>query len=78
MDIVAMVAIVVAVVQVLKQVVRIDPNIIALVVSVLVVAYKALETNTPFTFALIVVLVQVVIGAVGSFKVAKQILSPAK
>ncbi len=78
MDIVALIALVVAITQVVKQVIKIDPNIIAVAVSVLVVAYKAVATGTPFTFALIVILIQVVFGAIGSFKVAKQILSPAK
>lgn len=76
MDIIALIALVVAITQVLKQVIKIDPNIIAVLVSFLVVAYKAVATGTPFTFALIVILVQVVIGAIGSFKVAKQVLSP--
>lgn len=77
MDIVALIAIVISVTQVLKGVIKIDPNIIAGVVSLLVVAYKALETNTPFTAALIVVLVQVFIGAIGSFKVASQLAEKA-
>jgi hypothetical protein len=77
MDIIAMVAIVVAATQVIKQIfTKIDPNIIAVAVSILVVVYKTIETGTPWTFALIVTLVQVIIGAVGSFKVAKQVLSP--
>jgi tetrahydromethanopterin S-methyltransferase subunit E len=76
MDIIALIALVVAITQVVKQVIKIDPNIIAVFVSVLVVAYKAVATGTPFTFALIVILVQVVLGAIGSFKVAKQVLSP--
>jgi tetrahydromethanopterin S-methyltransferase subunit E len=76
MDIVALIALVVAITQVLKQVIKIDPNIIAVAVSILVVAYEAVASGTPFTFALIVILVQVVIGAIGSFKVAKQVFSP--
>ena len=76
MDIVALIALVVAITQVVKQVIKIDPNIIAVAVSVLIVAYRAVATGTPFTFALIVILIQVVIGAIGSFKVAKQVLSP--
>jgi len=76
MDIVAMVAMVVAITQVVKKLIPVDPNIIAVVVSVLVVGYKALESGTAITFGLVVVLVQVVIGAIGSFKVAKQVLSP--
>jgi len=43
MDIVALVALVVTITQVVKQVIRVDPNIIAVVVSVLVVAYKAVR-----------------------------------
>mgnify|MGYP001162007591 FL=1 len=78
MDIVALVALVVTITQVVKQVIRVDPNIIAVVVSVLVVAYKAVESGTPITIGLLVVLVQVIFGAIGSFKVAKQVLSPGK
>ncbi len=76
MDVLALVAMVVAITQVVKQVVKIDPNIIAVVVSVLVVAYKVIETGTPLTLGLVVILGQVIIGAIGAFKVAKQVLTP--
>ena len=77
MDIVAMVALVVAITQVLKGLVpSVSPNIIAVIVSVFVVAYKALETGTPFTVSLIIVLIQVAVAATGSFQVAKQLLRP--
>jgi hypothetical protein len=78
MDILALIALVVAITQVVKTIIPVNPDIIAVVVSVLVVAYKTIETGTPWTIALIVVLFQVIAGAIGSFKVAKQVLSPSK
>jgi hypothetical protein len=78
MDILALIALVVAITQVVKTIIPVNPDIIAVVVSVLVVAYKVIETGTPWTIALIVVLFQVIAGAIGSFKVAKQVLSPSK
>jgi hypothetical protein len=78
MDVLALIALVVAVTQVIKTIIPVNPDIIAVVVSVLVVAYKVIETGTPWTIALIVVLFQVIAGAIGSFKVAKQVLSPSK
>jgi len=78
MDVLALIALVVAITQVVKTIIPVNPDIIAVVVSVLVVAYKVIETGTPWTIALIVVLFQVIAGAIGSFKVAKQVLSPSK
>lgn len=75
MDIVALVALVVAVTQVLKGVIPINANIIAVVLSIGVVAYKALAAGTPFTFALALIFIQVIVGAVGAFKVGQQLLS---
>jgi len=77
MDIVAMVAIVLAATQVVKKVLTtVNPNIIAVVISVLVVLYKTIETGTPWNLSLIVVLIQVIVGSTGSFQVAKQLLRP--
>lgn len=78
MDILGMVALVVAITQVLKLKIGIDPNIIAVIVSIGVVAYKVVETGTPWTVGLVVIWIQVIVGAVGSFKVGKEILSPTK
>ena len=73
MDVVALVALVIAITQVLKKFIPISPDILAIVVSVGVVAFKAVETSTPLTFALIPLLIQVIVGAIGAFKVAVQV-----
>jgi len=73
MEIAVLSALVVAITQVVKQVIKIDPNIIAGIVSVLVVLYKAIETGTAITLALVPILVQVIFFAIGSFKVATQV-----
>ena len=77
MDIVALVAITVAITQVVKGLLTsVSPNIIAGAVTLLVVAYKVVESGTPITIALVVIIVQVYLGAIGSFKVAQQVLAP--
>lgn len=75
MDIAGMIALVIALTQVLKKAVPLNPNIIAVVMSVLVVAYKVIESGAAWTVGLVVVLVQVIIGAIGGFKVGQQLLS---
>jgi hypothetical protein len=77
MDVLVMVGLVVTITQVIKGLITtISPNVIAVVVSVLVLAYKVLETGTPWTLNLVLILVQVIMGAIGSFKVAQQVLKP--
>lgn len=75
MSIEGMVALVIAITQVLKKVVPINANIVAVIVAALVVAYEAIAAGTPFTIALIPILVKVVLGAIGAFKVGQQILA---
>ena len=79
MDIVAMVATVVATTQVVKTILKmVNPNIIAVVVSAGVVAYEAIRLGVGFDLPLLLVFIQVVIGAIGSFKVVRQVLTPTK
>ena len=75
MEIAALVALTIAITQVIKSVLPINANVIAVVVAIGVVAYKAVATGTPFTFALLMIAVQVIVGAIGAFKVGQQLLS---
>lgn len=80
MDVVALVALIVGATQVIKKALEawlkhdLQPvfgTILAIVVSLFVVAFKALQTGTPFNSALLVLWINVVIVAIGGFKVAK-------
>lgn len=76
MEIAALVALTIAITQVIKSVLKmVSPNVIAVVVAIGVVAYKAVATGMPFTFPLLMVAVQVIVGAIGAFKVGQQLLS---
>jgi uncharacterized protein YacL len=83
MDIIALIALTAAATQIIKKglekllghdLAPIAGTILAVLVSIFVVSYKAIETSTPFTFALFMIWVQVAIGATGGFKLAKAFL----
>lgn len=81
METAVLVALVMAIVQVIKKwplVSSIPPIVLTVIVSVLVVAYKALETGGPgaFTFDLLVKLIAVIIAANGSYKLIKVAAGP--
>ena len=83
MDILGLIALTATATQIIKKglekllghdLAPIAGTILAVIISVAVVAYKAVQTSTPFTFALFMIWVQVAIGATGGFKLAKAFL----
>jgi len=82
MDVLALVGLTVAAAQIVKEFIeKITGNpistslgtVIAIVTAIVEVAVAAVKTGAPLDFALILVLAQVIIGAVGAFKVAMQV-----
>jgi len=70
MDIAVLTALVVAAVQALKaKIPFIPPVILAIVISLIVVAVKAFESGVTFNLALAWLWIQVLLAAIGSFKV---------
>jgi len=74
MDVVALVALVMTVTEVIKNLPffsKLSPVIWSIIVSAGVVAYKALETQHPFDVALLGIFITVVITANGGHKLIK-------
>ena len=72
MSVAALVALTVGIVQVVKKYIPISPKIIAVAVSLLVTAFKAAESGTVFNIALLFTWIQVVVLAIGSVDLARQ------
>lgn len=80
MDVAGLVAATVAAAQIVKKMIEkatghavstIVGTVIACVVGTVVVAFKAIEVGVPFDATLLILWIQVLILAVGGFKVAK-------
>jgi len=86
MDLVTMIAAVAVVTEFLKAALRkigVDPTqtmkvVLAVVGSIGVVAYFAVQTGTPFTVDLLWILVQVIAGSVFGYKIAMKFRAKPK
>lgn len=75
MDTALLIGLVIAITQVIKKwgiLKKIPTIIVAIIISIIVVAYKAGEIGHQFNFSLLVILITVIIGATGIYKTIKE------
>lgn len=74
MDTALLIGLVIAITQVIKKwLPNVSPIIISVIVSIAVVTYKALEMGHLFNAALLGILITVIIGSNGAYKVVQRI-----